>query len=210
MCFRTQADIEAAKVAAFWEKRWREGYRWNPANEFNGFDHPQLLVATTEEPNSIQPMHWGLVPAWVKDEAQAKEMANRTLNAVGETVLEKPSFRSIIKKRCIIYVTGFYEWQHIDKKKIKYLIKVKDMESFALGGLYETWVNKQTGEPYTGFSIITCPANTIMAEIHNEKKRMPLIFDKESAAEWLVPLSKEEIQQRIVQFPAERMYAQAV
>lgn len=210
MCYKTAADLEADKIAKYWEKMWKEGYRWKPAYEFNGFDHPQLLVSTTEEPNIIQPMNWGLIPAWVKDEAEARQRVNQTLNARGETVLQLPSFRSITKKRCCIYVTGFFEYQTIGKKKTKYLIKVKDMESFALGGLYEDWINKTTGERYTGFSIVTCSANKLMGEIHNIKKRMPLIMDKESAPEWLVPLSKEEIQARIIQFPSERMYAQAV
>ncbi len=208
MCYRTEGDIEATKIAKYWEKRLAEGYKGQPAKEFNGFAYPELPVSTCEEPDLIQPMRWGLIPAWVKGETQAQEMQSHTLNAVGETIFDKPSFRSILRKRCLIYVTGFYEWQLAGKSKIKYLLKVRDMPSFALGGLYETWINRKTEIPYTGFSIITCRANELMAKIHNTKKRMPFILnDKEKAAEWLADLSKEEIKMQLKPFPEERMEA---
>ena len=56
-------------------------------------------------------MQWGLVPSWAKD---AKFCP---INAVSETVAEKPMFRSAIKKRrCLVPADGFYEWKKIPKK----------------------------------------------------------------------------------------------
>jgi len=52
---------------------------------------------------------WGLIPSWSKD----PKIGNRLFNARGETVAEKPSFRSAFAKRpCVIPVDGFYEWDH--------------------------------------------------------------------------------------------------
>ena len=52
-------------------------------------------------------VRWGLVPSWAKDES----IGARMINARGETVAEKPSFRAAVKsRRCLIPASGFYEW----------------------------------------------------------------------------------------------------
>ncbi len=178
-------------------------------DSISGFAHPEIPVMTSEEPNKIHVMKWGLIPPWAKDEAQAMDMANKTLNAMGETVFIKPSFRSIMKKRCLILVDGFYEWQHQDKKKIKYRIKLKEPEPFALGGLYDEWTNRNTGEVTKGFSIITVPANPLMAVIHNVKKRMPLILKRDDELKWLdTRLSKEQVAEMILPYDENEMVAE--
>src|SRR5665213_3222467 len=100
----------------------------------SGFAHPKLPVITSEDPEHIQLMEWGLVPNWVKNEKIAFEMQNATLNARSETLFEKPSFRSIIKKRCLILINGFYEWQQVAKQKVPYYIHLKSKDVFALAG----------------------------------------------------------------------------
>jgi putative SOS response-associated peptidase YedK len=53
-------------------------------------------------------LRWGLIPFWAKD----SKIGNQCINAKAETVAEKPSFRSALKKRrCLVIATGFYEWQ---------------------------------------------------------------------------------------------------
>lgn len=179
-------------------------------NMVSGFAHPKIPVIESEEPSKIHLMKWGLIPPWVKDEAQAKDMSNKTLNAMGETVFTKPSFRSIMKRRCLILVDGFYEWQHTENnKKIKYLIELKEPEPFALGGLYDEWINRNTGEVTKGFSIITVPANPLMEVIHNVKKRMPLILKKEDELKWIdTRLSKEQVAAMILPYDEHEMVAE--
>lgn len=151
----------------------------------SGFSHPNLPVITSERPEEIQLFKWGLLPSWTKDEVQAKTFASNNLNARSETVFEKPSFRSVKRKRCLIPCTGFYEWRDVNKKKYPHFISLKNEEVFSLGGLYDTWVNKETGEILNTFSIITTEANPLMAKIHNTKLRMPFILPKELEDEWI-------------------------
>jgi putative SOS response-associated peptidase YedK len=183
----------------------------------SGFAHPRLPVITSEEPGKINLMEWGLIPNWVKDEQTAATMRNATLNARSETLFEKPSFRSILKKRCLILVNGFYEWQTKEpagkskraKEKIPFYIHLKSQNIFAMGGLYDEWVNTATGEISRGFSIITIPANPLMSIIHNTKKRMPFILPVENEKNWLqVESNEKQIKDLMTQYPEEDMMAE--
>jgi len=161
----------------------------------SGFVHPLLPVITSEEPHHIQAYQWGLIPKWCRDAVQAKEIGGQTLNAKSETVFEKPAFRSSIgSKRCIVIVNGFYEWYTAGKNKYPHFIRLKDQDFFSLGGIYETWVNRETAEIFNTFSILTTEANPLMAKIHNVKQRMPLILPAEREMDWIRPgLTREEI-----------------
>jgi poly(A) polymerase len=49
----------------------------------------------------------------VRGREQGQKLWNKTLNARGETIFEKPSFRKAARdNRCLIYVDGFYEHHH--------------------------------------------------------------------------------------------------
>ncbi len=152
----------------------------------SGFEHPQLPVVKQD---GIYLYEWGLIPSWIKNASIAKEFRSKTLNAIGETVFEKSSFKqSIASKRCLLGINGFYEWRDCNKKKYPYYIHLKSHEIFSLGCIYETWVDKSTGEEINTFSILTTPANPLMESIHNLKKRMPLIIPESDEAQWVDPL----------------------
>jgi putative SOS response-associated peptidase YedK len=157
-----------------------------PAYHFvSGFSHPALAVIQQEK---ISVLEWGLIPFWVKDAAVAKKIRPGTLNAVGETVFEKPSFKdSIPSRRCLLPVNGFFEWREVNGKKYPYFIQLKGVNIFSLGCIYDSWTDKQTGEVQRTFSILTTPANPMMEKIHNTKKRMPLIIPQDEEKSWVDP-----------------------
>lgn len=161
----------------------------------SGFSHPLWPVLTTEKPNEFQLFRWGLIPKWTPNPDLAKQFRVNNLNSKSETIFEKRSFSGPIKKqRCLIPVTGFFEWRDINKKKYPYHIQLKDEDIFCLGGIYDEWADKETGEIINTFSIVTTEANPLMAKIHNLKLRMPLILTKDIAKNWLDPdLSEEQI-----------------
>ena len=167
----------------------RFGATFPKANEYrggqyNGFSHPLNAVITNEQVDEIDLLQWGLIPHWAKDRSFQKN----TLNARMETIHEKPSFRDCVNKRCVIPADGFFEWKWLDEKgkqKEKYFIHLPWEELFGLAGLWSSWVDKSTGELIKSFSILTTEANDLMAEIHNIKKRMPVIILPENKKDWL-------------------------
>ncbi|MBN2802781.1 MAG: SOS response-associated peptidase [Deltaproteobacteria bacterium] len=196
MCFSISLSAKAVTV----KNRYGVDLPENSVSGTNisAFTHPKLPVLV--EPAIFISMNWGLVPLWVKSREQAKEIQNKTLNARSETVFEKPSFKdSAQNKRCIIPVTSFQEWHHhSDKSKTKYDIQLKDEDVFSLAGIWSKWTGPASGKEYLSFSIITCPANPLMAEIHNSKQRMPVILSKEDEEIWINPLIEKNILQALL------------
>jgi putative SOS response-associated peptidase YedK len=129
---------------------------------------------------ALQPMQWGLVPSWAKDPG----IGNRLINARAETLTEKPSFRTAIKRRrCLIPSDGFYEWRRTAGAKVPHHIRLPQGELFAMAGLWEEWESPD-GSPLRSCTIITVEPNAAMAELHN---RMPALLAPDEEAQWLSP-----------------------
>ena len=175
----------------------------------SGFSHPQLPVIKHD---GLFLFEWGLIPSWIKDDKEANDIQDMTLNTIGETVFEKQSFRnSITTKRCLLGINGFYEWRDVNKVKYPYFIHTKSNDIFSLGCIYESWTDKSTGEIRNTFSILTTPANTLMESIHNLKKRMPLILSREDEKRWIEPnLTHDQINELIKPYAASDMDAYTV
>jgi putative SOS response-associated peptidase YedK len=163
----------------------------------SGFSHAKLPVLTAE--GKFQRFRWGLIPAWTKNWEDARKWRTQTLNAIGETIEEKPSFRGAVKagRFCVVPVNGFYEWHHhTNGEKYPHFIYPKTSSVFLLAGLYEQWTNAAIDEVHNTFTIITTNANARMEWIHNSKKRMPAILSVEEAKRWLdtsIPFAEKKL-----------------
>lgn len=190
-----KTELEEYRLITCSPYKMAVGEEYNGYYHISGFSHPALPVISSDNKEVIGLREWGLIPFWVKDGKAAKSIQNRTLNAVSETVFEKPSFRSsITKQRCLVLVNGFYEWREYNKKKYPYFIRLKDQPVICLGGVGSSWTDKTTGEIRETFAIITVSANPLMEQIHNTKKRMPLILEGEKQNTWLdMDLKKEDL-----------------
>jgi len=174
----------------------------------SGFLNPQLPVL---QKNGIEQMHWGLVPSWTKGESEAKDIRLKTLNARSESVFEKSSFRkSIENRRGILPVLGFFEWQDVQKLKYPYFIYHPENKGFALATVFDKWLNPYNGQTLTSFSILTTEANPLMANIHNTKKRMPLIIPPDSIKNWLNNNNPDEIQSLMKPYDDAQMTAHTI
>jgi putative SOS response-associated peptidase YedK len=185
----------------------------------SGFEHPGLLVFTNDKPLEPQVFTWGLIPSWVKDNATARTLMKQTLNARGETIFEKPAFKFAAKnRRCVIYLDAFYEHHHFKGSAYPFRIAMKDDSPLIVGGLWEEWADRETGEIINTVTVVTTAGNPLMAKIHNNPKlegpRMPFILSKEEQDKWLAPCKNEEdkqaLQSLLKPFPAEELTAHTV
>ena len=147
-----------------------------------------LAVIHQGEFNTLDKLHWGLVPFWAKD----IKIGSKMINARQETVSSKPSFREAFKKRrCLVPADGFYEWYGAKGQKQPVFITLPDKKPFAFAGLWETWQDKaEPGNVYLSCTIITREAAGALKEIHD---RMPVVLAPEAYTAWM-ETGKDEVE----------------
>ena len=190
----------------------------------NGFDYGMApVLKKCAEKIELVTMEWGFLPAYIKTRKQAADFRNGyrkasgqwqqpilTLNARGEELLEdnKMYKEAAMQRRCLVLSSGFYEWRHVERisaktgkplktpEKIPYHITVRNCDPFWIAAIWQPWTDVETGEYVETFSIVTTQANELMAQIHNSRRRMPVILTEELARQWLMqPLAVDEIKQ---------------
>ena len=186
MCYTIKIDLTREELEKRFGARFKEEEDFTTGDRISAFSLPRLPVICSDNPGEIKIFTWGLIPYWVKDSENAAEIRTKTFNAKAETLAEKPSFRnSLQRKRCLVPVRGFYEWQTLEKLKVPYYITLKDKPVVVLAGLYDQWTNRVSGEILNTFTIVTTRANPMMEKIHNLRKRMPVILSNEAEQLWL-------------------------
>lgn len=177
------------------------------APRFNIAPSQPVLAIPNDGNNRADFFIWGLIPSWAKD----ANIGSRLINARGETLSEKPSFRGSYKyKRCLILADGFFEWkkQLNSKTKIPYYIHMKNRQPFAFAGLWANW-NSPDGSQVRSCTIVTIEPNKLLAPLHN---RMPVILSPETFKMWLAetPQTPQNLQPLIKPYPPDEMEAYPV
>lgn len=149
---------------------------------YNAAPTQTMPVATAEK---LEPIRWGLIPVWAKDE----KISYKLFNTRSESVFEKPMWKGIVKRnRCLVPANGFYEWKKTEAGKIPFYIHLPGEKLFSFAGIWETW--KHDGKDWHTYSIMTTTPNEEMKPIHD---RMPVIIDSEDYAMWLHADTEDEI-----------------
>ncbi|NGM68134.1 SOS response-associated peptidase [Natronolimnobius sp. AArcel1] len=179
---------------------------------YNAAPGQKLPVITSDAPEEIRRLEWGLVPSWADDDTGG------LINARAETIDEKPSFRAAYEqRRCLVPADGFYEWVETGSDgdessgdgsgsgsnggKQPYRVALEDDRPFAMAGLWERWepneettqsgldafgggVEENTADdgPLETFTIITTEPNNLIADLHH---RMAVILEPGSEGKWL-------------------------
>lgn len=139
---------------------------------------PVACIISRDNARHLGPMRWGFLPHWYKTESGGPML----INARAETLAQKPAFADAARlRRCLIPASGFFEWTKDEAgNRLPWYIHPAEGEMLAFGGIWQTWENE--GHRHVTCAIVTCAANTRMAQIHH---RMPVIVAPEDWALWL-------------------------
>lgn len=135
---------------------------------------------------ALVPMRWWLTPHWAK----RPETKYSMFNARSETVEKSPAFRDPFRRRrCVVPISGFYEWQRSATPKQPYYIRPHDQPGMLLAGIWDRWRDQESGEEIDSFAVITAPANERLAFVHH---RQPVMLSMAQARAWLDPDAEAE------------------
>jgi putative SOS response-associated peptidase YedK len=103
----------------------------------------------------------------------------------------------------------FFGWMKIhgpdgepaEVHKQPYVIAIADRRPFALPAFWESWTDGTTGIIARSFAIVTCPTNSLIAEIHD---RMPVIIALESRERCIANIEPDPVD-LMVPYPADLM-----
>jgi putative SOS response-associated peptidase YedK len=131
-----------------------------------GIRHPTDPIAVIMPGKKAAIRSWGLT---------APGLDHPVINARLETLTEKPTFRPLLDRRCLIPATGWYEWRKDSTGKHKNRITLPDHQPFFFAGL-------ENGRAAT---VITCAPSGSIAHIHS---RMPVVLGPNHLGDWLDPM----------------------
>lgn len=167
-------------IKTVWSPGWKPRYNIAPTQAVP-------VIRQDDHHRSVSLMRWGLVPSWSKDPKSGPPL----INARGETVAEKPAFRTAFKRRrCLMPATGFYEWRTEGKAKFPYSIHLPKDEIFAFAGLWESWHDE-----LESCVMVTTEAEGVMTRLHD---RQPVILHRDEWAVWLDPEVEADALQNLV------------
>jgi len=151
---------------------------------FNVAPTQRVPAVTDLSARRLELLRWGLIPSWSRGPGDGAQL----INARGESVASKPSFRDAYRKRrCLVLADGFYEWKRQLGKKIPMYIRLASKRPFAFAGLWEDWLSPQ-GDIVRSCAIVTTRPNDTVATIHD---RMPVILSREGRDAWLDPDNRD-------------------
>ncbi len=196
----------------------------------NGFMFQPMAIAIANDDKTdfeIVQSFWGYVPAYIRSREEAMKFMRSylTMNFKGENLFTNDQGKTsmwadAVKKgrRCLVLSTGIVESRHVEKlgkkgqplaakEKYPYMVTLKEQEYFWFPGLYNQWLDPDTGELVYCAALGTTPANSVMKQIHNSKERMPSILNDDQAYEWLLgdPSQERLTKLALAQVPSKDM-----
>lgn len=175
----------------------------------------KALVITNEQPEQLQLFQFGMTPSWAKKKmylfnarSEGDHNKQNDPNYIGAMgIISKPAFRtSIRRRRCLVIADAFMEGPKKEKLSKPFLIYMRNKNKpFAFAGLWDEWVNKETGEVNCSFSIITTTANELLQKIGHH--RSPVILEEEDEQTWLSDVPLQDITSLLKPYPSEELNA---
>jgi putative SOS response-associated peptidase YedK len=193
MCTRYLSPEDAA-IERFWNLR--PSHAWRLAVVFPRALGPFIrrVVDHAKPERELVIGQWGLIP-WFAKEAKLPYSTN---NARFEDITTKASYKQPWARgqRCIIPALSFDEPCWETGKNVWWRFKRADGNPWGLAGVWNTWVDKATGEVHESYTMLTMNANThpIMRRMHKpdpkvgpdeQDKRSVVAIEQEHVVAWL-------------------------
>lgn len=183
MCGRVALFSPPSRLARFLQATLDSGLSPDGHPSWNVGPQRQLLGVRYEQGARVmEEFQWGLLPPWATDPS----LSNHLINARGETVAEKPSFREAFRRRpCVLPVDGFYEWAIHGTHKQPHYFTRRDGAPTIFAGLYEYW--RDPTLPASAPLRQTCTVLTTQPsiDIDNVHDRMPVVLEPDDVDQWL-------------------------
>jgi len=173
-------------------------------------------VISSEDPRTLRLYQFGMTPFWAKKpmylfNARVEGDFNQDNDPEykgAKGIISKPAFRKAIRsQRCLVIADAFIEGTVREKLSKPFLVYLRNKERpFAFAGIWDSWVNTETGEITRSFAIITTVANELMQKLPHH--RSPVILSRKHEQAWLsndLPLA--DVTRLLAPYPAELMNA---
>lgn len=166
MCSRFRSIEELEALVAMYGTKASRNFEFNP--NVAPTESVPIVRSSKSEGVTLTIASFGLIHPWAKD----KKKAAMFINARSETIDKLSAFRkAFAERRCVVPVTGFYEWREENGKKIPYMVHRKDDGIISLAGIWE--FAEIENEKLFSFSIITGPPSKLTEPLHD---RTPIIL----------------------------------
>lgn len=158
-----------------------------PITPMEDFDHRFLphqeapVIRKYQDKLALEPMNFSLIPAWSKE----RRPKFATHNARLETLQEKPTWkRPLIHQHCLVPLTEFIEpiYEGIHAGHMVGFSKASNEVLWA-AGLWDEWLDKETGVIAPSFTIITHEPSPFVRDMGHDRE--PLFLNPRSFATWL-------------------------
>ena len=177
------------------ERHWRVGARTPPSwprDMFPRYQGPFIRAArdSTAYQRELVVGQWALVP-WF---AKVAKLPYPTCNARSEELSAKASYKLPWARgqRCIIPAQAFFEPNWESGKHVPWCFTRSDGAPWGLAGLWNTWVDKASGEVVESYTMLTinADAHPLMKRMHKPDPHLrPDQQDKRS----VVPIELEDV-----------------
>ena len=153
----------------------------------------------------LERMRWGIVPAF--HQGTIKQWRAATYNTRDDTVEKSGLWRKIWKRnRCLIPVSGFYEWYHTPGAKKGtppqpyYFTDAHGAPALSIAGIFDRWNDPENeGREMLSCSMLTTAPNPHIAKVHDRQvvtlgpDQFSAWLDGSVGTETLVPAPEEAI-----------------
>lgn len=184
MCARYVLELNPIDLAKILRAALTDDEAYSPSwNIAPTRQAPVLLRSRKDHSRRIEVFRWGLLPPWAAENEGAK-----LVNVRSETAFEKrTSAEAVRERRCLVPLSGWYEWQRSGKKPQPFYFSQPDAPLMLGAGVWNVR-KRESGEFLFTYALLTRAGEGAVAAIHD---RMPVVLPTAAAEVWMNPAERD-------------------